>query len=95
MATGTGTAVLDFGAAPGTNLVSVNVAGLTGLVATDHIEAFMMGTDSTAEHNTYEHMIAPIKLSVSSITAGSGFTITGFTDNRLTGTFKIHYVWAS
>lgn len=95
MATGTGTATLDFGAAPGTNIVSVAVTGLTGLVATDHVEAFMMGTDSTATHNAYEHMVAPIRLSVTSITAGSGFTITGVTDYRLTGTFKIHYVWAS
>lgn len=95
MATGTGTATLDFGSAPGTNITTVDVTGQTGLLATDHVEVFMMGTDSTASHNAYEHMIAPIRLTVSSITAGTGFTIVGVTDLRVTGTFKVRWVWAS
>jgi hypothetical protein len=95
MATGTGTATLDFGSAPGTNIVSIAVTGQTGIAGTDHVEAWMMGTSTTATHNAYEHMLAPIKLSVTAISAGTGFTVTGISEYRLTGTFLVHWVWAS
>lgn len=95
MATGTGTATLDFGATPGTNIAEVAVTGQAGLVATDHVEVFMMGTDSTATHNAYEHKVVPMRLTISSITAGVGFMITGVTDYRLDGTFKVRWVWAT
>jgi hypothetical protein len=95
MATGTGTATLDFGATPGTNIVSVDVTGQGSILSTDHVECWMMGTSSTATHNAYEHMIAPIKLSVTAVSAGVGFTITGISEFRLTGTFLVHWVWAT
>lgn len=91
----TGTATLDFGAAPGTNHVSVAVTGQSAIGATDNAEAFIMGGDSTATHNAYEHMVAPIKLSVSAVSAGVGFTINAISAWRLTGTFKCRWVWSA
>jgi hypothetical protein len=91
----TGTATLDFGATPGTNHVSVAVTGQASIGANDHVEAFIMGNDSTATHNAYEHMVAPIKLSVSSVVAATGFTINAVTDWRLDGTFKCRWAWSA
>ena len=91
----TGTATLDFGATPGTNHVSVAVTGQGAIGANDHVEAFMQGNDSTATHNVYEHMIVPIRLSVSDIIAGTGFTINAITELRLDGTFKCRWAWSA
>lgn len=97
MATGTGVSTINFGAAPGTNIASVAVTGQAGIVATDNVEVFMMGADSTTDHNAYEHMVAPLEvhLDASAVVAGTGFTITAITRLRLTGTFKVRWVWAT
>lgn len=87
-----GEATLDFGAAPGTNIAEVAVTGQTSLGLTALCEAFVMG-DSTADHNVVEHQVAPIKLTCGALVAGTGFTITGVTEWRLTGTFKVRWVW--
>jgi hypothetical protein len=91
---GTGSATLNFGAAPGTNVVSVAVTGETGISGTSHCEAFIMQEDSTADHTQYEHMIAPITLRCGGVVAGTGFTIYGWSEHRLTGTFDVRWVWA-
>jgi hypothetical protein len=54
----------------------------------------MMGLDTTATHNAVEHAIAPIKLSCTAIVPGTGFTIQGISEWRLTGTFVVRWVWA-
>jgi hypothetical protein len=95
MATGTGNTTINFGAAPGTNNTSINITGLATFVDTDSAEAWIMGNDSTSDHNAYEHMIAPITLRTSSPVTGTGFTINATTEYRLTGTFKVRYVWAT
>jgi hypothetical protein len=94
MANGTGNLTLDFGAAPGTNIATTTVTGQTGISGTSGVEAYMMGLDSTADHNTAEHAIVPIRLTCSGIDAGTGFTIQGISEFRLTGTFKVRWVWA-
>lgn len=88
----TGTATINFGVAPGTNLVSVAVTGQTAIASGSHAEAFFMG-DTTADHNADEHQFADIKLVCGSIVAGTGFTIFASTQLRLTGTFTVHWVW--
>jgi len=87
-----GSATLDFGAAPGSSYATVAVTGQTGIVAGSHVEAFLMG-ETSVNHNAYEHIIAPIKLACSDIVAGTGFTIHGTTDHRLTGAFTVRWVW--
>ena len=96
MATGQGTLVLDFGSAPGTNVVTTAVTGQATISGTSKVEIYLMGTDSTATHNSYEHSILPLDIALSciSITAGTGFTAQAATTQRLTGTFQARFVWA-
>jgi hypothetical protein len=88
-----GTATLNFGAAPGTNYVSVAVTGQVSIVSGASLaEAWMMAS-STGDHNAIEHSIIPIKLTCGDIVTGTGFTIYAFTELRLTGTFSVQWVW--
>lgn len=93
----TGTAILDFGSAPGTNSVSVDVTGQTGILNTSTIYCFVMTSDTTVSgssgHNGLEHHLAPIKLAAGSIIPGSQFTIYAASKWRLTSTFKVRYFW--
>ena len=96
MATGQGTLVFNFGSAPGTNVVQTAVSGQTTISATSKVEVYLMGTDSTAEHNSYEHSLLPLDCALSciSVTAGTGFTAQMATRLRLTGTVTARYIWA-
>jgi len=94
VASATGNLTLDFGAAPGTNIAETTVTGQASILGTSGVEAYMMGLDTTATHNAVEHAIAPIKLSCTAIVPGTGFTIQGISEWRLTGTFVVRWVWA-
>lgn len=85
-----GTATVDFGSTGG-NVATVAVTGQTWVTATSHIDAFMMGTDTTADHNADEHGIVNMTTRIISITAGTGFTIQAFSEWTLQGTFKLHW----
>lgn len=96
MATGQGTLTFNFGAAPGTNVVTATVTDAT-ISGTSKVEVYLMGTDSTATHNAVEHQLLPLgglSLQVTAVTAGVGFTAQAATLLRLTGTFQARYVWA-
>lgn len=96
MATGQGTVTLDFGSAPGANVVTTAVSAAT-ISGTSKVEIYLMGTDSTATHNAIEHQMLPLgglSLQVISVTAGVGFTAQAMSALRLTGTFTARYVWA-
>lgn len=92
-----GSAILDFGAAPGTNMVSVEVSGQTNILTSSHVKAFMMG-DSTISgstgHNAYEHTVlaSQITLTCGSIVTGC-FRITGFSELSLTDKFAVRWEW--
>ena len=88
----TGTAILDFGSAPGTNFVTTTVTGQGSILSGSNVEAFMMA-DSTATHNSYEHSIVPFVLRCGNIVAGTGFDILASSELRLTGTFSVRWVW--
>ena len=95
MPTGVGTAVLDFGPAPGSSYATVVVSGQTGLTPTTHVEAWFQG-DSTATHNDFEHLIAPITVRAGEIDSpADSFTLHATTTHRLTGTFIVHWVWST
>lgn len=89
----TGTATLNFGAAPGTNRVVVSVTGQSAIASNSYVEAFMMGSDSTADHNASEHEIVPMTFRCTNLVAGTGFDIVASTDFRLTGQFTVRWVW--
>ena len=88
-----GTTTIDFGAAPGTNVTTVNVTGQSGILSTSMVTLQIMGNDSTADHNAYEHGIVPLVLRPTAVTAGVGFTIEASSEWRLTGTFKVRWAW--
>lgn len=97
MANGKGIVSFNFGAAPGTNVVSTAVAD-AAMGASSHIEVYLCGLDSTADHNAYEHgvvaSLAPAQLTAISRTAGVGFTAQMATQLRLTGLVTGRYVWS-
>lgn len=97
MAVGQGTVTFSFGSAPGTNIVTSTVTGQTGIDATSKVEIYFMGTDSTADHNAYEHAIMALSVALSciTITPGTGFTAQATSLARLTGDIKARYVWTN
>jgi hypothetical protein len=90
-----GTATIDFGAAPGTNVATAAVTGQATILSTSYVQAWLCGADSTADHNGAEHTFLPLWLTVnaSTITAGTGFTLTAFTELRLAGQVKVRWSW--
>jgi len=85
-----GTTTINFGPPPGTNVVKTTV--LTGTIAsTALVYAVIMYTAATTNHNIYEHMIAPIRLTCGNIVYNSSFDITAVTDLRLSGTFNVNW----
>lgn len=95
MANGTGSAVIDFGAFPGSQESSVPVSSPT-ISATSKAEAFIMADDSTSDHSSSDHRYAAvlIGLSCGNPVAGVGFTIYGRALDQLSGQFAVRYVWA-
>ena len=95
MAFGQGTLTFDFGSAPGTNVVTTTVTGQTSINSGSNVEIYLMGNNSTATHNTYEHSILALNTAFSclSVTAATGFVAQAASTLRLTGTFTAHYVW--
>lgn len=96
MATGQGVITFNFGAAPGTNVVTTTVAD-TNIGANSNIEIYLKGTDSTVDHNAYEHAIVKLggfEATPISQTAGVGFVGQAATLLRLTGTVECRYVFA-
>lgn len=96
MATGQGTATLDFGAYPGSSEASVAVTGLSSISATSKAEAFLMADDTSSSHTASDHRYASILMGLTcgTPTAGTGFTIYGRALDKLQGTWTVRYVWA-
>ena len=95
MATGKGTDSVDFGATPGTNIVTKTVAAV-GLTSSGYAEAFIQGNDSTATHNTYEHQTVLGKEVSLVCTPGTDqFVVTATTYLRLDGTMSFHFAWST
>ena len=92
MAATTGTAALDFGSAPGTNIATTSITSQASITTSSYAEAFLMG-DASTTHNAYEHMIVPIEIRCTQPVAGSGFDIWASSDLRLTGKFNVRWVW--
>lgn len=85
-----GTATLDFGAVGG-NVATVTVTGQSWVTGSSHIDAFLMGTDTSSDHNAEEHSIVNMTTRVVTLTAGTGFTIQAFSEWTLRGTWTIHW----
>ena len=95
MASGVGTATVDFGAWPGSNEASVAVTGQPGISATSAAEAFLMAEASgvhTAADASYVGLFMAVSCGVPA--AGTGFTVYARAGYKLTGTFKVRWVWS-
>ena len=86
--------IVNFGAAPGTNNVSLVVEGQTGILTTSVVRAYMM-CDATADHNADEHIMVPMKLCCGNIIADTSFTLYAASEWQLTGTFVVHFIWSN
>jgi hypothetical protein len=96
MASGVGTATINWGAFPGANEASVTVTGQTGITGTSHAEAWYMSEvlgSKTA--NDHAYMATLSELSCGNIVAGTGFTIYGRSTEKLQGSFTVHWVWST
>ena len=87
-----GSATLDFGSSPGTNITTTTITGQTGILNGSKIKAYLMGS-STVDHSQYEHEIVPLNIVCGNIIAGTGFDIIASSELRLTGTFTVQWEW--
>lgn len=95
MASGSGTATLNFGAWPGTNEATAAVAGQAAISTTSAAEAFLMAEASgahTAADVAYAALFMALTCTVP--VAATGFTITARAAYTLTGTFAVRWVWS-
>ena len=88
-----GTAILDFGATPGSRSDTV-VSGQASIVSNSYVEAWL-AADTSADHNAEEHALAAsfVGVSCGAIIAGTGFTIFGRSSTTLTGQWSVRWVW--
>jgi len=96
MATGTGTATIDFGAFPGSNEASVAVTGQGSILTTSKCESYVMADDTTSDHTASDHryFAALMGLTCGTPTLATGFTIYARSAEKLQGTFALRWVWA-
>lgn len=85
------TTTIDFGAAPGTNIITKVVAA-NPIATTQYVEAFIMNVAS-GDHNAYEHSMVPVTLRCGNIVTNTSFDIVASTDMRLTGIWNVYYVF--
>jgi hypothetical protein len=91
-----GTATINFGSAPGTNIASVVVTGQGAIGASSRIKVWFQG-GSTADFNEYEHLfILPgsVSLMAGTIVNGVGFTIYATTQLRIRGNVVCRWEWS-
>ena len=96
MATGLGTATINFGAFPGSNEASIAVTGQASIGATSKAEAYIMADDTTGDHTASDHRYAAALMGLTCGTpvAATGFTIYARSTEKLQGTFALRWVWA-
>lgn len=96
MASGQGTATLNFGAAPGANEASVAVAGQASISAGSKAESYIMADDTASGHTASDHRYVALFLALTCGTpvAATGFTIYARSAEKLEGQFTVRWVWA-
>ena len=77
-----GTAIVDFGAFPGSSDASVAVTGQTGILSSSLVEAWIRPVDS-ADNLADEHLVETIRIVAGNIVPGTGFTIYAFNSNPI------------
>lgn len=80
-----GTATLSFGATPGNQIATTVVTGQTDILAGSRPIAWI--SDATSDHPISDAAIAGIKLYITDVVAGVGFTIVAVSDFNVVGDF--------
>jgi hypothetical protein len=90
-----GTATFDFGSTPGSNEASIAVTGLTAILSTSNVTAWVPGDGVTANHTAADHKYLAMLLgiSVGDPTAATGFTIYARSLEKITGLVTVNYSW--
>lgn len=88
------TAIIDFGAFPGSSDASVVITGQAAIVAGSLVEAWIR-PEATADHSVDDHIVDPPEVIAATIVAGTGFTIYGFTKNTIRhfGEYTVAWAW--
>lgn len=96
MAAGQGSAVLDFGAWPGSNEAQTVITGLADITAGAGVEAWPMA-EASGSHSAADAAYAArfYSLTCGAVVAAQGFTIYARSEHKLQGTFAARYVWAT
>ena len=92
--TGTGTVEIDFGAWPGSNEAVVTVAAV-GVTPTTHVEAWVMGNETTTDHTAADHRYLPLFAVLTTEPGTDDFNVHARSTQKLQGLWAIHYVWAN
>lgn len=102
-----GTTVVDFGAFPGKSDASVTVTGLTGILTTSIVNAWLFA-QATTDHTADEHLAETVQITAGNIVANTGFTVyatntsqlnepiidgRGGIGTRIYGKFTVNYEW--
>ena len=89
-----GSAVVNFGAFPGSNEASVAVTGQDDIAADAFCEAWVVAV-ATSDHTVSDHAYTAnlTRPACGAATAGVGFTIYCYSPEKLQGTYNINWVW--
>ena len=92
-----GTALIDFGAYPGSNEASIAVTGIGGILSTSKVMAFIMGDDTSVDHTASDHKYGAMlmDLTCGTPTDAVGFTIYARSAEKLQGVWSVRYLWAN
>jgi hypothetical protein len=90
-----GTAIIDFGAFPGSNEASVAVTGQSAISSDSNTDAWIVAS-ATSDHTASDaaYAAALIGISTSDLVAGTGFTIQARCAEEMQGTFNLQWAWA-
>jgi len=86
-----GTATLDFGSVPGTNIATASI-NTSNVNNESNINIYIMST-SSLDHSIGDHQVLALysKVIPTNVVNNTSFDITCITDLRLTGQFKVKY----
>ena len=90
-----GTVELDFGALPGTMYTTVAVTGQASIVAGSLVNVWIRPA-ATTDHTADEHIVDPPRVIAGDIISATGFTIHGFSTNKVRhhGKYTVAWTWS-
>ncbi len=93
----TGTAIIDFGAYPGTTEASIAITGLTNILSTSVVILDVLADATSIDHTASDHRYFKTYacLTYSTPVTGTGFTIYSNANQPVQGKWTIRYSWVN